>query len=81
MRLVQGWVGDLPLEVAHPGNGDFVVLQHLDITIDYRASEHDRIIVQELPYELRHYIRVAYLEDQSLRCHRELQDGGMLPLL
>jgi hypothetical protein len=25
-RIVDEWVGDLPLEVEHPGNGDSIVL-------------------------------------------------------
>jgi hypothetical protein len=49
MGVVEGWVGDLPLEVTRPGNGDSIVLQHLDITLDCHAPEHGRIIVQELP--------------------------------
>jgi hypothetical protein len=49
--------------------------------MDCRALEHGRIIVQEFPYELRHCIRMAYLEDQIVGCHRELQDGGALPVL
>jgi hypothetical protein len=44
-----GWVTDLPLGVAHPMNGDSVVLQHMEITMDFRTPEHDLIIVQELP--------------------------------
>jgi hypothetical protein len=47
--VVEGWVGDLPPKVARPENGDSIVLQHLDITLDCRALEYDRIIVQELP--------------------------------
>jgi hypothetical protein len=42
-----GW--DLSLEVARPRNSDSIVLQHLDITLDCRALEYDRITVQELP--------------------------------
>jgi hypothetical protein len=44
-----GWVGDFPLEVARPGNGDSIVIQHLGIMLDCRALEHDLIVVQELP--------------------------------
>jgi hypothetical protein len=47
-RIVEGWVGDLPIEVSCPWNGDSIVLQHLGIMLDYHVSEHDLIVVQVL---------------------------------
>jgi hypothetical protein len=43
-RIVVSWVGDFPLEDARPGNGDYVVLQHLDIMLNFRAPEHDLML-------------------------------------
>jgi hypothetical protein len=54
-------------------NGDFLVLQYLDITLDCHAPEHDHIIVEEL--------HMANLEDKSLVCHKELQDGSAFLIL
>jgi hypothetical protein len=47
LGIVKGWVGDIPLEVAHLGNSDSIVLQYLDIMMDCRALEHDHLVVQE----------------------------------
>jgi hypothetical protein len=51
-RIVEGWIRDHPLEVALSRNGDYVVLWHLDITLDCCAIEDDLIVVQEVSYEL-----------------------------
>jgi hypothetical protein len=46
MNLIQLDIVQLHHLVTRPMNGDYVVLQHLDITLDCRSLEHDNIVVE-----------------------------------
>jgi hypothetical protein len=45
------------------------------------AAESDGGVLQEFLEQLRYTIGLTYLEDQNLRRHRELKDGGTLIVL
>ena len=51
------------------------------IILNRHATEYDIFIRQEFPENLWHSICTAYLENQTLVRHTELQHGGALLLL
>jgi hypothetical protein len=66
-RIVASWVGDFPLEDARPGNGDYVVLQHLDIMLNFRAPEHDLMLFRN---SLRSSDTTSGARSRNSRCAR-----------
>jgi hypothetical protein len=66
------------LKIVRRRNNNSVCPQHAQIIGDRRTKEIDGGVLQEFLEQLQHAIGVTYLEDQYLRRHRELKDGGTL---